>query len=55
MSEPFICTVREAAELLKTDEETIKRYVREGKLKSREVAGELRLEKEDVLKLRSTR
>lgn len=49
----FVYTVKETAALLKLSERTIRRYIRQGKLKAYRVAGEreLRIKGRDLLRL----
>jgi len=49
----FVYTVKETAALLKLSERSIRRYIRQGKLKAYRVAGEreLRIRGQDLLRL----
>ena len=49
----FVYTVKETAALLKLSERSIRRYIRQGKLKAYRVAGEreLRIKGQDLLQL----
>lgn len=49
----FVYTVKETATLLKLSERSIRRYIRQGKLKAYRVAGEreLRIKGQDLLRL----
>ncbi len=41
-------TVKEVAEILKCDPQTVRRYIREGLLKAVTLKGEYRIRKEDI-------
>lgn len=51
--EDFVYTVQESATLLKLSERSIRRYIKQGKLRAYRVAGErqLRIKGEDLLQL----